>query len=92
MPAVHTADDVAQELRRRLPGLPIKKLHKLLYYCQGYHLAATGERLFSDPISAWDMGPVVGTLWHRERVGELLESGLPFDEGQLNSIGFVVFR
>ena len=43
--------------------LPTKKLHKLLYYCQGHHLAATGESLFSETISAWDMGPVVGTLW-----------------------------
>lgn len=58
-----SASDVAAALRDRLPGLPTKKLHKLLYYCQAHHLAAFDEPLFSDSISAWNMGPVVGTLW-----------------------------
>jgi uncharacterized phage-associated protein len=40
----------------------VKKLHKLLYYCQGHHLATFGLPLFDESISAWDMGPVVGTL------------------------------
>jgi hypothetical protein len=30
---VYRAADVAAELRRRLPGIGAKKLHKLLYYC-----------------------------------------------------------
>jgi len=30
---VHAAD-VAAELRRHVPDLPTKKLHKLLYYCR----------------------------------------------------------
>jgi hypothetical protein len=36
---VVSAHDVAAALRARLPDLPTKKLHKLLYYCQGHHLA-----------------------------------------------------
>lgn len=62
-----SAHDVAIELRRRLPGLGVKKLHKLLYYCQGHHLATFGRPLFNETISAWDMGPVVGALWFAEK-------------------------
>jgi uncharacterized phage-associated protein len=86
-----SARDVAAALRERLPGLPTKKLHKLLYYCQGHHLAATGELLFGETISAWDMGPVVGALWHEERE----KDGRPpaqLSESQLNTVGYVVSR
>lgn len=88
-----SADVVARVLRDRLPGLPVKKLHKLLYYCQGHHLAAMGEPLFGETISAWDMGPVVGELWHQEKHG----AGQPaatveLDEAQLNTIGYVLSR
>ena len=51
------AADVAAELRRRLPGIGAKKLHKLLYYCQGHHLADIRHPLFIESIAAWDMGP-----------------------------------
>jgi uncharacterized phage-associated protein len=88
-----SAHDVAAALRERLPGLPVKKLHKLLYYCQGHHLAATGEALFSETISAWDMGPVVGTLWHDERNGDpRANNPNPLSESQLNTVGYVVSR
>src|SRR3712207_5542810 len=63
----YRAADVAAEIRARLGGVPVKKLHKLLYYCQGHHLAATGQPLFSESVSAWDMGPVVGQLWKSEQ-------------------------
>lgn len=66
----YTAYDVAAVLRRELPGLGVKKLHKLLYYCQGHYLAHHGKPLFSETISAWDMGPVVGTFWRTEKDGE----------------------
>lgn len=35
------------------------KLQKLLYYCQGFHLAITGAPLFDAAIQHWDHGPVV---------------------------------
>jgi uncharacterized phage-associated protein len=60
---------VASVLRERLPGVGTKKLHKLLYYCQGHHLATFGKPLFGESISAWDMGPVVGSLWKQEKEG-----------------------
>lgn len=90
----YSANAVAAELRLRLPGVPVKKLHKLLYYTQGHHLASFGDPLFSETISCWDMGPVVGSLWKDEKSGEGSESlrlgGL--DEGALNTIGYVVSR
>jgi uncharacterized phage-associated protein len=89
--AVHAAD-VAAELRSQLPGLPTKKLHKLLYYCQGHHLAATGTPLFSESISAWDMGPVVGTLWYAEKDRGVGTATAELSESQLNTIGYVVSR
>jgi uncharacterized phage-associated protein len=59
---------IAAALRERLPDIGSVKLHKLLYYCQGHHLATFGEPLFSETISARDMGPVVGTLWREEKI------------------------
>lgn len=61
-----SAHEVAAELRRLLPGVPAKKLRKLLYYCQGHHLAHVEEPLFTEPVMAWDMGPVLAT---RARAG-----------------------
>ncbi|MGH3827990.1 MAG: Panacea domain-containing protein [Pseudonocardiaceae bacterium] len=87
-----SARDVAVTLRDRLPGLPTKKLHKLLYYCQGHHLAAFDEPLFSETISAWDMGPVVGSLWYAEKRGDALRGHREMDEAQLNTVGYVLSR
>jgi uncharacterized phage-associated protein len=87
-----SAHDVAAVLRARLPGLPVKKLHKLLYYCQGHHLAAFDEPLFSETISAYDMGPVVGTLWSQEKRGDRPPVNTALTEAQLNTIGYVLSR
>lgn len=86
------ASDVAAELRWRLPGVPTKKLHKLLYYCQGHHLGALGQPLFADSVQAWDMGPVVAILWHQDREGTAPLDARPLSEQQLNTVGYVVSR
>lgn len=85
-------DVVAAEIRRRVPGVGVKKLHKLLYYCQGHHLASFGVPIFGESVSAWDMGPVVCRLWFAEKSGR---EGLGVelaDEAVLNTIGYVVSR
>jgi uncharacterized phage-associated protein len=87
-----SAHDIAAELRRRLPGIGTVKLHKLLYYCQGRHLADLGKPLFAEPISAWDMGPVVGELWRAEKDGAEPPPRTALSEGELNTIGYVVSR
>jgi uncharacterized phage-associated protein len=87
-----SAHDVAAVLRDRLPGLPTKKLHKLLYYCQGHHLATFDEPLFGETISAWDVGPVVGALWYQEKSGDVRPSHAELTEAQLNTVGYVLSR
>jgi len=47
-----------------LPRAGALKLHKLLFYVQGWHLAFTGRRAFPETIEAWDNGPVVADVWH----------------------------
>lgn len=39
------------------------KLQKLLYYTQGYFIAAYNTKLFDDPIEAWQYGPVVRSAY-----------------------------
>jgi uncharacterized phage-associated protein len=97
-PMTASARDVAAALRDRLPGLSGTKLHKLLYYCQGHHLAAFGVPLFSEEIAAWDLGPVVAKLWREEKHDppaaddETIPPGRDLGEAELNTIGYVVSR
>ena len=88
----YRAADVAAEIRARLGGVLVKKLHKLLYYCQGHHLAATGQALFSESVSAWDMGPVVGQLWKSEQEFGPAEANSALDQGGLNTVAYVIYR
>ena len=44
------------------------KLNKLLYFAQGCHLARTGKALFDDQIEAWQLGPVVPTIYRKYKV------------------------
>jgi uncharacterized phage-associated protein len=90
--APNSAREIAAELRKRHPELPVKKLHKLLYYCQGWHTATMGEPLFSETISAWDMGPVVGQLWYSEKQHGLSSEPAKLGEAELNTIGYVLSR
>lgn len=63
-----SAHDAARELRARLPrGTGLAKIQKLLYYCQGWHLAHYGEPMFEERIEAWKDGPVVASHWADER-------------------------
>src|SRR5262249_4972182 len=39
------------------------RLQKLLYYAQGWHLAAYGKPLFAGRIEAWTNGPVVRDVY-----------------------------
>ena len=87
-----SARDVAAALRDRRPGLPAKKLHTLLYYCQGHHLAAFDEPLFSETLSVCDMGPVVGTLGYAEKQEDVPRVHREMNEAQLNTVGYVLSR
>ncbi|WP_211438905.1 Panacea domain-containing protein [Corynebacterium glutamicum] len=43
------------------------KLQKLVYYCQAYRLAWTGEPMFKEQIRAWTHGPVVYELFTQHK-------------------------
>jgi len=90
MPA--SAHDVAAAIRRRLPGVALLKLHKLLYFCQGHHLAWFGEPLFVESLQAWNHGPVVAEVWLAEHYNEPPEVVNDLDNGQLNTVGYVISR
>jgi uncharacterized phage-associated protein len=64
---VATVDDVAAALLTMLGRMTTKKLQKLVYYSQAWHLARHGVRLFPDEIQAWREGPVVRKLYDRHR-------------------------
>jgi uncharacterized phage-associated protein len=88
-----SAHDVAAAIRRRLPEVvPTKKLHKMLYHCQGYHLAWFSTPLFTEVIEAWRMGPVVADLWKDEKYDYPPEEFAELSETELNTIGYVCSR
>ncbi|MCR5564034.1 MAG: DUF4065 domain-containing protein [Desulfovibrio sp.] len=59
------AKDVAQYIIECTPQETISaiKLEKLVYYCQAWSLAWTGEPLFEEDIQAWANGPVIPNLY-----------------------------
>ncbi|WP_266202851.1 Panacea domain-containing protein [Pontibacter kalidii] len=63
-----TAKDIAEYLLRlsdsEASDITNLKIQKLLYYVQGFNLAMHGEKMFNDPIEAWQYGPVVADLYH----------------------------
>ena len=87
-----SAHDVARELRQRLPEVGGLKLHKLLYYCQSWHLTWTGQPMFSETIEAWLYGPVVASLWADERHERPRRAVQALAEDQLDVVDYVVGR
>ena len=55
------------------------KLQKLLYYCQGFHLAIYDRPLFFETIEHWDHGPVVPDLYHEFKIHGSSALPLPTD-------------
>jgi len=39
-------------------------MQKLVYFCEGWHLAVFGESLVQEQFEAWQRGPVVPDLYH----------------------------
>lgn len=60
-------DDVAAAVLVRTGSITTKKLQKLVYYSQAWHLAFHGRPLFDDEIQAWVQGPVVRSLYEQHR-------------------------
>ncbi len=54
---------VAQDALQDEPDVTPMKLQKLLYLAQANWLASTERRLFSEPVEAYEHGPVVTRAW-----------------------------
>ena len=63
-----TAKAIANEFldiaKGRGDALTAMKLQKLVFFAHGWSLALTGKPLISDPIEAWEWGPVIPALYH----------------------------
>jgi uncharacterized phage-associated protein len=62
-----SAASVANEFLRlahrdNKPITPLK-MQKLVYFAHGWYLALTGLPLLSEPIQAWEFGPVIPTIY-----------------------------
>lgn len=57
------------------------KLQKMLYYEQGFHLAAFGTPLFNESIEAWMYGPVVPAVY--EHFSDKGSSGIEPAENEI---------
>src|SRR5262252_3781814 len=62
-----TVLDVAHYILDKKGELEAKKLHKLCYYAQGWHLAWEGTALFGDDFEAWVEGPASRDLYDKHR-------------------------
>jgi uncharacterized phage-associated protein len=87
-----SAHDLARELRRRLPDAGDVKLHKLLYYCQGWHLARHGEPMFVESVEAWSNGPVIAEVWRIEKHNEERPPSSQVPADALETVEFVIDR
>ena len=79
------AHDVAALILQRYPSVEAYKLQKLVYYCQAWNLVATDEPLFTEPIKAYENGPVVGRLFNSHR-GRRWLSARDLDEGSSRNL------
>ena len=55
---------LSRRKQRDLKPVTQMKLHKLVYFAHGWHLALTGKPLIDETLQAWDYGPVVPSLYH----------------------------
>ncbi len=55
--------DNRKKFKRKGP-ITQMKLHKLVYFAHGWHLALTDKPLIDETLQAWDYGPVVPSLYH----------------------------
>jgi uncharacterized phage-associated protein len=65
--AVADVDDVAGAILAAAGPMTAKKLEKLVYYAQAWHLAWHQRPLFPETIEAWAQGPVVRHLYDQHR-------------------------
>lgn len=78
--------------------LPVDNLksQKLLYYCQGVHLARIDEPIFKDKIEAWQYGPVVPKVYNKykkfgfDNIDKKDDKKISFKKEELKTISMVL--
>lgn len=65
-------------------GVTNLKLQKILYFAQAYFVAKLNRTLFSDPIEAWNYGPVVGTIYHKYKENKNQPIILEMDDANIS--------
>lgn len=86
MPAPYDPRAVANYVlhRRDHARVTLVKLHKLLYFADGWRIAFTGSSLYHEPLEAWEHGPVYPSVEQEfqdlgARPIERLATGFPAD-------------
>lgn len=67
--------DVAEYILAQQGEMTAMKLHRLVYYCQAWHLVWDGVPLFDEEIQAWASGPVIPALYELHRGDFTVQSG-----------------
>lgn len=63
-----TIQDVAAYIVREFGALRAMKLHRLLFYCQAWHLVWEDTPLFEEDFEAWSSGPICRELYRNHRL------------------------
>ena len=63
MNAIEVANHFIEQAEKAGQELTQMKLHKLLYFAHGWHLAMTGKPLFEEPILAGPYGPYMQSVY-----------------------------
>lgn len=67
--------DVAEYILAQQGEMTAMKLHRLVYYCQAWHLVWDGVPLFDEEIQAWANGPIIPVLYELHRDDFTVQSG-----------------
>jgi len=73
MTAMTSVHDVAAFILAELGQMGTMKLQKLVYYSQAWSLVWDRQPVFSEPIEAWENGPVVRDLYRQHRAMPFIE-------------------
>lgn len=78
----HIANYFLDRAKEEGRGLSPLKLIKLVYIAYGWVFALTNEKLFDEPIEAWQHGPVIPSIYHEfkhNRADPISEEAGSFD-------------
>lgn len=72
--AIVSASSLAEYILQKYGPMSQLKLQKLLYYCEGYHLAYFDSSVVNEEFEAWMHGPVCPAIFHKYKDQSLIYS------------------